>query len=210
MKKALLAMISVAVIGMSFDKMPDFGPNGLKGLDETQKATLSAGESVLTKTISHSGGQRALIEIAVVFNQPIEGVWTLLSNPENQIHFLEDMKDLKIIKKTSTEDNVECLLKFFFLDVIYRVIRKVDHANYYIHWWLDPNFDNNIQDLRGFWRFYPYGEGKTLGRYGTRVTILKLIPSFIENYLIRKNLPKALASVKNYVDSGGTYRKASK
>ncbi len=207
MKKAILAMISLAVIGISFDTMPDFGHDGLKGLDNAQKVILSSGESVLTKTISRSGVKRALIEVAVVFNQPIDEVWKLLSNTENQIKYIEELKDLKIIKKAPVEDNIEFMLEFFYIDITYRVIHKFDHANYYYHWGLDPNFDNSIQDLRGFYRFYPYGEGKTLARYGTRVSVVKLIPRFIEDFLIKKNLPKALASMKKYVDSGGTYHK---
>ncbi len=207
MKKVILAVISLVLIGMSFDTMPDFGPDGLKGLDDAQKATLAAGESVLTKTISRSGDQRALIEVAVVYNQPVEEVWRLLSNTENQLKYIDELKDLKVINKKPTEDNIEFIVKFFFMDITYRVIHKFDHANYYMHWGIDPNFDNSIRDLRGFYRFYPYGEGKTLSRYGTRVTVINLIPRFVEDYLIKKNLPKALAGVKKYVDSGGTYHK---
>ena len=33
------------------------------------------------------------------------------------------------------------------------------------------------------------------------------VPSFVEDYLTRKNLPKALGAVKKYVDSGGTWRR---
>ncbi len=215
MKKIILTVISITVIslmsfaaiGTSFNTMPDFGPNGLKGLDDAQKASLSAGESVLTKNLSREGLKNALIVIAYTFDQPIEEVWKFQSNPTNKILYVDEIKDVKEIKRTPTDGIIEFLLKFIFIDVRYRLIYKFDQANYYIHWEIDPSFDNSIQDLRGFYRFYPYGDGKTLARYGTRVTIIKLLPRFIEDYIIKRNMPKAIASFKKFINSGGTYRK---
>jgi hypothetical protein len=69
-------------------------------------------------------------------------------------------------------------------------------------WSLDPRFNNDLVELRGFWRFYPYDQGKTLARYGCIISS-KNIPTFIENMFKKGIIARSLVSMKKYVDSGG-------
>jgi hypothetical protein len=76
-----------------------------------------------------------------------------------------------------------------------------------IYWTLDPGYpENDLNDLTGYWQLYPYGDGKTLARYGSYISF-KSIPQFIENRYLKSSIKDALDSVKKYVDSYGTYRK---
>ena len=187
-----------------FAGMPDFGPDGLSGLTEEQRQNLDKGKIVFSTTDTGAQGQNALIEAAVVFNVPLQETWRLLSKTEDQIKYLKEIYELNIIKTGSALNIQEFKLKIAFLDIVYRVIHRFDEANQYIYWSMDPSFDNDLEDLRGFWRFYPYGQGKCLARYGSNVSI-RNIPSWIEAIFKKSGVKKSLLAVKKYVDSGGTY-----
>jgi ribosome-associated toxin RatA of RatAB toxin-antitoxin module len=209
MKKILFAILSLTLftVAATFAAPRDFGAEGTNGLTEDQKKKLATGEIVFTKSISGDETKSALIQAALVFNQSPEKVWALLSRTEDQAKYLNEVEELQVIKKSATEDCIEFTLDVAFIELVYRVIHKFDRANLYFHWALDPTFDNSLNQLNGFWRFFPYGEGKTLARYGSNLSVSAVVPSFVENYMTRTNLPKALADVKKYVDSGGTWRK---
>ncbi|MGD9941566.1 MAG: hypothetical protein AB7T74_17370, partial [Clostridia bacterium] len=76
----------------------------------------------------------------------------------------------------------------------------------YMHWDLAPEFDNGLKEFKGFWRLYPYEGGRTLARYGNRVSPVG-IPDFIVDLFRKGGIVRALETVRLYVESGGTYRK---
>jgi len=89
----------------------------------------------------------------------------------------------------------------------YRVIENYYPETKCLRWMLDTSYSkNDLSMLKGYWQLYPYGNGKTLARYGSSVSF-KNVPEFIENMFKKGGVKDALASVKKYVDSGGAYRK---
>jgi hypothetical protein len=198
----LLLLISSASAG----EAGDLGPAGMKGLTAEQERDLADGKIVCSATDTEGKGDSSLIEAAVVFDKPPDYVWELLYRTEDQVKFLEEVEELKIVEKEELEDNLEFKLKVIFLTFVYRVIHRFDKDDFHIYWGLDPSFDNDLLDLRGFWRLYPYDEGKTLGRYGSHVS-LKNVPRWVESLFKRRGVEKSLIAVRKYVNSGGTYRK---
>ena len=73
-------------------------------------------------------------------------------------------------------------------------------------WELDPHFDNDLAGLVGFWEFYPLEDGRTLGRSGARVDVGPAVPASLQDWITRKNLPQSMEHVRQWVDSGGSYR----
>lgn len=201
--KNILLLFFFLVLGLQtlFAGMPDFGPDGLSGLTKAQKQDLDKGKIVFSTTNSGEQAQSTLIEAAVVFDVTPQETWRLLSKTEDQIKYLKEIDELNIIKTEPTLNIQEFKLKIAFLTIVYRVIHRFDESNQYIYWGLDPSFNNDLEDLRGFWRFYPYGQGKTLARYGSNVSI-KNIPDWIEAIFKKSGVKKSLLAVKKYVDSG--------
>ncbi|HQP31256.1 MAG TPA: SRPBCC family protein [Deltaproteobacteria bacterium] len=186
--------------------VPDFGQDGLKGLDASQVKKLANGEIVFTFTDSATQAHSGLIEAAVVFNQTPEQTWNLLSRTEDQAKYLKELEEARKIAKSPLQDTIEFKVKAAFLTFVYRVNHNFDRSGMNFWWALDPTFKNDLVDLRGYWRFYPYGQGRTLARYGSTVS-LKKVPAFIEDMFKKSGVARSLASVKRYVDSGGTYHK---
>lgn len=187
---------------LSLAAIPDFGLDGLKDLDFQQTQQLANGEIVFTFTKSAMQHHSGLIEAAVIFNRTPEQTWNLLSRPEDQVKYIEEIKEAKVIARSALHDTIEFKAKFAFLTFICRVNVNFDKGDLSFFWILDPTYHNDCINLQGFWRFYPYGQGKTLARYGFAVS-LKNIPTFIEAMFKKSVIARSLASVKKYVDSGG-------
>lgn len=187
---------------LSLATIPDFGPDGLKDLDIHQRQQLVNGQIVFTFTDLAKQEHSGLIEAAIIFNQTTEQTWNLLYRVEDQVKYLKELEEARVIAKNPLYQTVEFKARFAFLTFIYRVNLTFDKSGLNFFWNLDPKFNNDLKDLRGFWRFYPFGQGKTLGRYGCVVS-LKNIPTLIEDIFKKSLIARSLASMKRYVDSGG-------
>ncbi len=187
---------------LSLAATPDFGSDGLKDLDIEQRRRLASGEIVFTITNLTGQEHSRLIQAAVIFNQTTEKTWELLSRIEDQVKYLEELEEARVIAKRPQQETVEFKTRFAFLTFINRVNLTFDKEGLNFFWKLDPKFDNDLTDLRGLWRFYSFGQGKTLGRYGCVVS-LKNVPTFIEDMFKKNLIARTLISVKKYVDLGG-------
>jgi hypothetical protein len=185
----------------------DFGSDGLAGLSDVQVWRLGRGEIVLPDSLIKTEEGKTLIEAALVFDQPPDEVWRLLSRTEDQGRYLREVQKVAVISKTPTDDLLEFTIKVFTKTFVYRQSHRFDERELRLTWSLDPSFPSEIKELTGFWRFYPFAQGNTLGRYGSRVLMKFAVPASIQNALAKNRLPDALRSVKRYVDSGGTWDK---
>jgi uncharacterized protein YndB with AHSA1/START domain len=203
----VISIFSAAILPASMEK-PDFGPHGLAGLSEVKIWRLCRGEIVLPESLAKTTDGKTLIEAALVFDQPPEEVWRLLSRTEDQWRYLSEVKKVVIISKTPVDDVLEFTTRVLTKTFVYRQRHHFDPGDLYFGWELDPSFPSEVKELNGFWRFYPFAGGKTLARYGNRVLVGFGVPRFVQAALTKKQLPAALASVKRYVDSGGTWDKS--
>ncbi len=201
------AFLSLAWLFVSFHEAPDFGPDGLTGLTPGQRQKLFQEEIVFPKRIGQTAAGKSFIEAALLFNQPAAEAWQLLARTQDQIQYLDHVEKITVISKTPIEDNLEFTTKMAMKTFVYRVIHKFDSKNLSICWSLDPSFANDLKELEGFWRLYPFDQEKTIARYGCSISPGFIVPKFILDALIRKDLRAALAAVKKYVDSGGRWKK---
>jgi hypothetical protein len=192
----------------AIQEMPDFGPDGTAGLTVGQVQRLAQGEIILPEGLIKTSQGKSLIAAALVFDRPPEEVWRLLSETEVQGRYLTEVKSVRVIRKTETEDCLEFTVRVMGKTVVYRQIHNFDSNHFYFHWVLDPTFRGDVKELIGFWRFYPYDDGRTLARYGSRVKPRFPVPDFIREALAKGHVRSALESVKRYVDSGGAWKKS--
>ncbi|MBP7583800.1 MAG: SRPBCC family protein [Spirochaetes bacterium] len=205
MKRIAISIILVALCVPVVFALPDFGNVGLNGLTEAQKQQLAAGKIVFATVGSIAKSDSELIYAAIVFNRPVEETWKLISRTEDQNKYLSSIDDLKIIRKGGPTDNIEFSVSAGPFTKTYRVIHRFSPEKKGFEWGLDPTFDNDLQKLTGFWRFYDFGDGRTLARYGSNVSI-RGVPGWVESLFKKKGITEALGQVKQYVDSGGTWR----
>ncbi len=187
---------------------PPLPARALEGLGPTDIASLEAGRIVVLKQDSGEGkGKQSYIRASLVFNQPIDKVWDLLKHTERQEEYLPHLKASDLITVSTTSNVTEFLLKIMFFNIRYRVDHTFDNKDYRLSWHLDPGYDNGLKELEGYYNLYAIDGTHTLARYGSKVDVGSLVPEFVEDYLTRKDLPKALGNLKAWVDSDGKFRK---
>ena len=204
MKKTIISMFFFLVVStLVAAAEPDFGADGLNGIRAEQKKMLAEGKIVFST--QDKSKENSLIEAVIVFNQPIESTWSLLTKVDAQDKYLSEIKKIKLASKDPVK--VEFGLKILFLSVWYQCQYYFNKPNYYFDWRLDPTYKNELNSLSGFWKLYPYGSSKTLARYGSNV-IAKGIPDWIQGAFKKSGVEKALKATKSFVDSGGTWTKS--
>ncbi|NPV84214.1 MAG: hypothetical protein HPY46_11610 [Candidatus Aminicenantes bacterium] len=180
--------------------LPDFGPDGLKGLTEEQKKKILSGEVVLVS--SHEGAPegKSIISAALVFEVPVERAWAILSAPELQAEYLEEIAELKTVEQGPGYNRMFFLVKVMGQKVRYTVIHHFWPDQFYLWWELDSKEPHDLKELYGFWKLFRYDEGRTVARYGTLVKPAFPVPAFLRNWLSRSNVRHSLATVKKYVE----------
>lgn len=204
-QKMMICLCICLVASSVFAETGNLGENGKKGLSPEQLSALDAGKVVFSSKDKPAGEKNALIEAAIVFDKSPEEVFNILYHTEDQVKYLDEIKNIKIIKKEEAEDHLEFLLKVAWIDIVYRTRHYFDKDRYYIHWELDKGFNNDLNDLAGFWDLYPFGDGKTLVRYGSNVSI-KNVPSFIESMFKKSGVKKSLERVRAWVNQCRDYK----
>lgn len=199
----LCLFIAVPIPAFNWDD-PDFGPDGMTGLSDSQKNELKDGRIVFSATDMDKDS--SMIEAAIIFNKPPEAVWDMLSNTDEQIRYLKEVNKIKLIDKNGNTDTMWFQLKIMLITVKYQINHHYNKENLCFHWSLDPSYKSDFRELKGFWKFYPYENNKTVARYGSLVNI-KFLPLWLQDAIKKKGVEKALKSVKCYVDSGGTCKK---
>jgi len=187
-------------------QIPDFGPDGLKGLSPEQIKKLQAGEVVMTSSPEVTPDGHSVIAAAVMFKVPVERAWEILSATDRQIEYLEEIKKLRVVEVGEDFNRTEFEVKVMGQKVRYTVIHHFRPDIYYLWWQLDKKAPHDLRDLSGFWRLYAAGEeGRTVGRYGSRVVPGFPVPEFIRKQLFKNSVRSSLEKVKAYVEksSGG-------
>lgn len=208
-KGTVFGVLLVSVLAAAVGAVPlATEPAAWKGLTPDQVNRVKAGEIViLDRDTSQGGAQTRFIQAALLFNQPLETTYKLFKQTERQDRYLPDLKSCKLVSRDQKGDRVDFHIELFGVSIDYRIHHVYDDANYTLTWGLDPNYDNDMKRVDGFWRLYQYDAKRTLARYGTNVEVSSLIPDAIMARLTRTNLPANMEAVKKYIDSGGTYVK---
>jgi hypothetical protein len=152
------------------------------------------------------GLPKGQIEALVLFSQPPEKVWELLLQRERQKEYRPELVSLTVVERGADELVEEQHLKIAFLDVGYRLRNRFDGAQRTFTWELDPSFESTLPHVSGYWELHELAGGRTLARFGTKVSVSPAVPGFLQNAITRKNVPESLENTRQWVDSDGRWR----
>jgi hypothetical protein len=152
------------------------------------------------------GLPKGQVEALVLFAHPPDKVWGLLLQRERQKEYRPEITSLSIVEKSADRVVEEQHLRIAFLDVAYRLEDRLDPATHTMTWQLDPGFESTLQHVSGYWELHPLDGGRTLARFGTRVSVSSAVPGFLQNGITRKNVPESLENTRQWVDSDGRWR----
>lgn len=155
---------------------------------------------------AHSNGHGSMVRALVVFQQPRERALRLLSQTARQPEYRPELERVETVKRGDGTAVDEHQMKIMFMQIDYHVRTKYDYERSRISWEIDPSYQNDLQDLEGYWELYELDEKRTLARFGTRVNVGPALPVWIQDYATRKNVPETMERMRRWVDSNGTYR----
>ncbi len=142
----------------------------------------------------------------VIFQQPRSQVLRLLTQTSRHIEFRPEVEGIETIEWYEHGNLDEHRLKIMFMSIVYRLHNRWDVEAGRVSWQLDPDFDNDLRRVQGFWELYELDDDRTLARFGTIVDVGGALPGFLQDFVTRKNLPAAIERCRRWVDSNGRYR----
>jgi hypothetical protein len=141
----------------------------------------------------------------VIFDKPLDRSMRLISQTGRQVEFRPELKANDTLATYDDGTLERQRLKIMFTNIVYHLRYRVDHDAHRVSWDLDTTRENDLKEVTGFWQLYFIDEGHTLVKFGTRVDVGSL-PSFLQDYATRKNVPKSLQNARRWVNSDGTWR----
>lgn len=150
-----------------------------------------------------AGAPEGVARALVIFEQPIDRAFLLLSQTTRQREYRPDLAGIETLEALPDGSVEEQRLRILFLDIRYRVRHRSDRERRRLTWELAPGYDHDLARLEGSWELYPLPPHRTLGVFGTRVEVGAALPSFLQEYATRKNLPRTLERCRRWVDGDG-------
>jgi hypothetical protein len=139
----------------------------------------------------------------VIFEQPVSRVFMLLSQTARQKEYRPELESIETIDSREDGSVDEHRMRIMFIEIRYRLRNRIDAAGRRIEWELAPGFDSDLKRVEGSWELYALEGGRTLGVFGTLVEVGSGMPSFLQDYVTRKNLPRTLERCRRWVDGDG-------
>lgn len=139
----------------------------------------------------------------VIFEQPVGRAFMLLSQTSRQGEYRPEVEEIETVETFEGGSIDEHRMKIMFIGIRYRLLNRVDAVRRRIEWELAPGFESDLKRVEGSWELYALGEGRTLGVFGTLVEVGSGMPSFLQDYVTRKNLPRTLERCRRWVDGDG-------
>jgi carbon monoxide dehydrogenase subunit G len=166
------------------------------------------GVVVKTETQPGEDGKLAArIKAYCIINRPPAAAWAIMLDYQRFHEFMPRLERVQILQKTKDTMKVTQTVRIPLGLLSYTLDLKFERALGKVSWALDRSRKHDIADTFGAWEFLPYGNNKTSLRYTTTLDSGMLIPKYLEDLLIKNDLPEILLSMRRRTESDGTWKK---
>lgn len=179
---------------------PDFGPEGLGDLSSAERVKLIKEEVLIPEKPLILAEGKTVITGALIIRKNIDKVWIILSQPERQVDYLDEIKEARCLGRDQESDRVYFKLEILGIDLEFTVIHRYYPGRRALAWSLDREAKNDLREFHGFWRLYPWERDKTLARYGSQVKPKFKLAELVIHPLYRQRVRNSLLAVKKYIE----------
>ena len=142
-----------------------------------------------------------------LIDRPVDEVWTMILDCTTHPEYMPRVVSTEAYKGKDGREGIHEMIKVLWKKVEYHVLQTMDEEKHAVSWVLDDSKKNDIQGTTGYWRFVPHKETQCIAVYAVRVETGMKVPAFVEDFLMKQDLPSVLKAVKKRAESGGTYKK---
>lgn len=152
-------------------------------------------------------GAESFVVAYVIFERSIEDVLRLLRQAERQPEYRTELASVETVETLEDGRIDEQRLRIMFTKLTYRLRYREDPANGRLDWKLDPDFENDLSKMEGFWELSPFAStpGRTLARFGSSVDVGPAVPRFVQKGLSRRTVLRYLENCRKWIDSDGNW-----
>lgn len=145
---------------------------------------------------------------AIVVWRPIGDVWSTLCKYEDRAEYIPRVEKVRVLDKTDARVHVWQQIDASVTTARFTAFFDLDPKQHVIHWTLDRNVsDNTLKDVDGEYRMFEVDDRRTLLVYRSYVDSGLKVPKSIQMYIAKKSIPDLLKSIKQRVESNGTWKK---
>lgn len=173
------------------------------GYSDAEWQALSRGRVVTAKTEEpqSEGPAQWYVESSAIIAGPPAVVWSVVTDYEGRAKFVPGLQDAHVLRVDGNRVWLAEHLRFFLINIRYRVIATLQPAQGLESWVLDKSSAHDIADTRGSWEIAPLPSGDaTLVRYRAWVDPGRPVPRFIIQSMAERSLSKIVAGVRDEVE----------
>lgn len=181
----------------------------LSRFDVEQLKKLQAGEPVCVFQEDSGKNENAagLGQCSIIINAPIDQGFEILSNIENQAHYVPGKKMSTIVSRNENKLGVDNEYQFDGATIRYHSIFTINKENYRIEFEIDQSRPHDLAANSGFHQLEKMDEKTILLTHGaTKFELGASSPKFIKEFLLGKSLPVMAINLKKYIESNGQWR----
>jgi len=200
--------IWISIVGFSLLTFPQ-PPAGAE-YSAKEWELLKTGAVVATEvfTAKPDGSQATDVLVKVWIKAPREAVWKTIRDFNTFGEFMPRVKSCRIIRQEGETCWIVYDTELLGIRVVYHLITVGKEKYRRIEFNLDPTKPNDIKGIRGYYILddAPDGQGTVLS-YSAFVDTGIPAPEFLTRKISKPNLVQVIKSVRQRVESGGTWKK---
>lgn len=164
---------------------------------------LRAGETLLTEETGTdaTGSPRHVVEIvALLPYRPVQ-IWSVLVDFPGRTAWQPSAKEATVVRTEGNRIWVDEWVRFFFVDVRYRLDLTLDTEAGTIRFAMDEESPHDIGGASGHWQLRQVDDGRaTLVAYRAWIDFGHGLPRFLQTWLVRYSLPRLLDNLREESD----------
>jgi len=179
-------------------------------LSKEEKAKLFKGEIIYksVKTADAAGKISGCGQSMALIQAPIDKCWEIFTRFDKQQEYFPRKTASLVIDQKPGFALVQKKFRFYWVDIEYWNKYQIDQQNYRIDFSIDQSKPHDLKDSAGFFLFEKISPDQTLFTYGvTRLDTGLSLPSFVQEYMQKRDLPAVAGNVRKRIESGGTWKK---
>jgi coenzyme Q-binding protein COQ10 len=141
----------------------------------------------------------------VIIDVDLSTVWNVVRDYERYPEFISEMRSVKVLSRTATEQEVEFGIELELLGMkkgIRYTLAMTDTPMSSIQWRLVRS--DTLKGDDGSWQFRSVGERRTEATYQIEVKLGPFVPGAVSKLLVEQSLPRLLEQFKRRAEAQAT------